>query len=998
VRSERFKTLLSILLIVSLMVPAITINIVATLAGGAEKNVEISLSGLPPNLPYAHIVLIVIDGVRPDVLLAANTPNFDALASEGSYTWNAWTVWPSVTIAAVPSIYTGATPEVHGVTDWHGDIHAETLTEVFNEAGLTSAIVGNDAILGGYAATYCTGYYSTPDPAEHFMNIAIDWFINYRPFFLTLYNPMPDRMAHTYGHESAEYREAIENADYHIGRLIQVLKDLGVYDNTLIVITTDHGMTGKSHSGGYESDMRIFSIWRGPKVKKGYEMANDVYVPPMRGYANVRIHAVEDDSWSENTITWHNLPALGEVIADNVLVDALGWYSWDITGFVSQQLAGDGVVSIAMVDVDENLSSDHSVGFEAKEWWNVAVHPYLEIRYQPQGGHDSTIRLEPVEDSFVAQDRPTSNFGAWTCLYVGRYRGGAERAFLKFDLSAIPSGSSIIEARYHNYCWGTSPVGWEGTYVAHRIIDIAPTISALAGFRAPENSEGSVIYQIFEGLAPRAPIYIEGNDNFTAANGVVGGSGTENDPYIIENWDISAENAHGIWIRNTTAHFVIRNCYVHDGKYNRNRGVLFDNVKNGKVVNVTSERNLAGIFLAHSGNTLIENCVIENNGGEGIRFNYSNNNRVINSIISHSENVNLHLYWSDNNIIDGCIISSTYGGVALERSSNNSIVNSVVRDHGDVGIFSWLSDKNRIYHNNFINNTTQALDYGVNYWDNGYPSGGNYWSDYTGEDNYWGENQNILGSDGIGDTPYYIPGDNNRDRYPLMGPWPPTRGVEVSISPFYQSGPPGTTLIYTVTVKNTGNIVDNFLLWTTDAYGWDLELDNAWLVIPPSENRTTTLRVTIPSDAVPCTEDNIDVVAISQSDSSVNNLGWCLGHALEVGIPIPAIIDIDPDTLNLRSKGRWITAYIELPSGYSVENIDVSTVRLIVGENEVPAEPWPTGIGDYDNDGIPDLMVKFSRSAVQALLSVGEYEMKVVGEVAGLPFEGSDVITVIDFG
>jgi len=236
------------------------------------------------NLPYDHVILIVIDAVRPDVLVAANTPNFDNLTAEGSYTWNAWTVTPSVTIAAIPSIFTGATPEVHGVTSWDGEIYAETIVEVFEEAGLPCAIVGQDPILGGYSATYCTGYYYHPEADENFTSTAIEWFIEYQPFFLTIYNPMPDRRGHAYGHDSAEYREAIENADYHVGRFVQMLKDEGVYDRTLIVITTDHGMTGTSHSGGYENDMRIFSIWRGPRVREDYQMVDNVYIPASATY------------------------------------------------------------------------------------------------------------------------------------------------------------------------------------------------------------------------------------------------------------------------------------------------------------------------------------------------------------------------------------------------------------------------------------------------------------------------------------------------------------------------------------------------------------------------------------------------------------------------------------------------------------------------------------------------------------------------------------------
>ncbi|MEM1705016.1 MAG: hypothetical protein QW623_04640 [Candidatus Hadarchaeales archaeon] len=62
-----------------------------------------------------------------------------------------------------------------------------------------------------------------------------------------------------------------------------------------------------------------------------------------------------------------------------------------------------------------------------------------------------------------------------------------------------------------------------------------------------------------------APIYIVGNENFTPTNGVRGGSGTETDPYIIENWEINASTAGGIYIKNTAAYFVIRNVLVENG-------------------------------------------------------------------------------------------------------------------------------------------------------------------------------------------------------------------------------------------------------------------------------------------------------------------------------------------------------------------------------------------------------------------------------------------------
>lgn len=81
-----------------------------------------------------------------------------------------------------------------------------------------------------------------------------------------------------------------------------------------------------------------------------------------------------------------------------------------------------------------------------------------------------------------------------------------------------------------------------------------------------------------------------------------------------------------------------------------------------------------------------------------------------------------------------------------------------------------MASNNSIYHNNFINNIYHVSTYGSeNTWDNGYPSGGNYWSGYNGSDTKSGGHQNQTDSDGIGDTPLVFD-SNNKDNYPLMGP------------------------------------------------------------------------------------------------------------------------------------------------------------------------------------------------------------------------------------
>lgn len=123
---------------------------------------------------------------------------------------------------------------------------------------------------------------------------------------------------------------------------------------------------------------------------------------------------------------------------------------------------------------------------------------------------------------------------------------------------------------------------------------------------------------------------------------------------------------------------------------------------------------------------------------------------------------------------------------------------------------------------------------------------------------------------------------------------------------------------------------------------------------------------------------------------------WTAMASFSIHIPqtnISATIDFDPDTLNKKSNGTWVVAYIELPSGYKPADIDISSVRL---EGTIPAELHPSAIGDHDKDGIPDLMVKFKRSDVINLLSNGErVTVHVGGNLGTTTFEGIDIIKVM---
>jgi parallel beta-helix repeat protein len=151
------------------------------------------------------------------------------------------------------------------------------------------------------------------------------------------------------------------------------------------------------------------------------------------------------------------------------------------------------------------------------------------------------------------------------------------------------------------------------------------------------------------------------------------------------------------------------------------------------------------------------------NSSQGIVLSNSYDNVVSNNVISARNGCGLHLTLSSNNTLDSNAVFGGIGadgnGVELEHSDQNVVVNNTVFDNGGIGLQLESSNNNLIYHNNMANNSLNAYDHNSsNIWDAGYPSGGNYWSDYVGTD----EN-----GDGIGDSPHMIDG-NNTDDYPLM--------------------------------------------------------------------------------------------------------------------------------------------------------------------------------------------------------------------------------------
>jgi parallel beta-helix repeat protein len=194
--------------------------------------------------------------------------------------------------------------------------------------------------------------------------------------------------------------------------------------------------------------------------------------------------------------------------------------------------------------------------------------------------------------------------------------------------------------------------------------------------------------------------------------------------------------------------------------------------------NTITDESIRGVTLSGSSNNTISENIIANCDNIGVRFYGSSNNTISGNTITWSSYGVYLVGSSDNNTVSGNTITNNWHiGVHLHGSSNNSIIENTITDNSFDGVYLYSSSDNKIYHNNFIDNLYQGREdqtsFG-NIWDNGYPSGGNYWSDYSTK---YPDAQELDDS-GIWDTPYIIIGAPNQDNYPLMEPWTPLETIE----------------------------------------------------------------------------------------------------------------------------------------------------------------------------------------------------------------------------
>lgn len=246
------------------------------------------LASAPPaaaaGAPRVSRVLVVsVDGLRPDALLRANAPVLRALMARGSFTMYAATTDVAVTLPSHVSMLTGVVPEKHGIT-WNGDFpkgipvypSRPTLFDLAHRAGLTTAMVAGKSKFatlarpGSLDRWYAPRQGSVPDEAV--ADSAVRWIAAYRPQVLFVHLPEGDRVGHAQGWGSPEHLRTIESSARQLGRVLQALAMTGLLDSTAVIVSCDHGGAGRNHGAGDVRSRLIPWIAAGPGLRRDFDL------------------------------------------------------------------------------------------------------------------------------------------------------------------------------------------------------------------------------------------------------------------------------------------------------------------------------------------------------------------------------------------------------------------------------------------------------------------------------------------------------------------------------------------------------------------------------------------------------------------------------------------------------------------------------------------------------------------------------------------------------
>ena len=240
-----------------------------------------------------RVVMFGVDGMSPNGILSAHTPTMHRMMKEGAYTMHDRSVLPTSSSPNWASMISGAGPDRHGVTSNSWERNDDGIAPVaIGDEGIFPTIFSvvrhgkPDAEIGvvhdwdGLARlveTTKVNYIKHEDGPYKTVSEAIRYATEKKPDFLFLHLDNVDGAGHEFGHGTQKYYDAVALADSLLGVLIDAYRSAGMYDQTIFIVSADHGGIGHGHGGETMAEMEIPFILSGPGIKKGYEIKGPVY-------------------------------------------------------------------------------------------------------------------------------------------------------------------------------------------------------------------------------------------------------------------------------------------------------------------------------------------------------------------------------------------------------------------------------------------------------------------------------------------------------------------------------------------------------------------------------------------------------------------------------------------------------------------------------------------------------------------------------------------------
>lgn len=215
-----------------------------------------------PAPPARRVLILSIDGFRPDAIPLAPMPFLTSLLNQSAYSLTAQTVYPSVTLVSHTSMLSGQCPAKHGV-DWNdyipenGYAQVTDLFDIAHEAGLQTVMyIGKEKLrqVTEPGSTDVFKYINDRDlviTADLIQNFPADFRLMFVHF------PTADWMGHEYGWLSGEQLNVLFRADQALEQLVTELNNRGLMTETLFIITADHGGHATTHGSSLYEDMTI---------------------------------------------------------------------------------------------------------------------------------------------------------------------------------------------------------------------------------------------------------------------------------------------------------------------------------------------------------------------------------------------------------------------------------------------------------------------------------------------------------------------------------------------------------------------------------------------------------------------------------------------------------------------------------------------------------------------------------------------------------------------